>query len=187
MEVAGCRAPVRARRPGRGFPHYRVTLSYLDVQGLHLTLEAIHHDASPARFFFPGGEDSYFPARSLLGAGKEAHSTFPARGEAGLGMEGGRQQRGQKGAKLLPFLPPLRPPERGFRPRTPVAARKLCPFKGTVASRRGGGKEGRGLQTRRGRLGEVANAEKPPPLPAATATFPHPRVPNRRPSPKETF
>lgn len=32
-------------------------------------------------------------------------------------------------------------PERGFRPRTLVAATKLCPFKGTVDSRRGGGKD----------------------------------------------
>ena len=37
-------------------------------------------------------------------------------------------------------------PERGFRPRTPVAATKLCPFKRTVDSRRGGGKDaGSGL------------------------------------------
>lgn len=49
-------------------------------------------------------------------------------------------------------------PERGFRPRTPVAAAKLCLFKGTVDSRRGGGKEaGSGL----GAAGSVEKGRSP--------------------------
>lgn len=49
----------------------------------------------PPRSFFPGGEDSYFPARSLLGAGEEAHTTIPPRGEAGWGWGGKRSERSQ--------------------------------------------------------------------------------------------
>lgn len=130
--------------PGEESPHHGFALPFLDVQGLHLTLEAIHHNAQPAPFFFSRRWGLfYFPARSLLGAGEEAHSTFPARGEAGWGV--GRKEV-RKEPNCLPSSH-LCAPERQFRPRTPVATRKLGPFKGTVAARRGGGKDrGSGLR-----------------------------------------
>lgn len=141
----------------------------------------------PPRSFFQEVRTLIFQPGPSWGQERKRTPHFQLEGRQAWGWRVGDSKEVKKEPNCFPSSHLCAPPERGFRPRTPVAARKLCPFKGTVASRRGGGKEGRGLQTRRGRLGEVANAEKPPPLPAATATFPHPRVPNRRPSPKETF
>lgn len=94
------------RRPGKESPHHSFALPFLDIQGLHLTLEAIHHNASPAPFFFPGGEDSFiFQPGPSWGQERKRTPHFQQEGR----QAGGGEERGQKGAKLPPFLPPLRP------------------------------------------------------------------------------
>lgn len=68
-------------------------------------------------------------------------------------------------------------PERGFRPRTPAAATKLCPFKGSVDSRRGGEDAGSG------RLGGAGAIAEEPPLPAAAAAAAVPLPKRPQPAP----
>lgn len=137
----------------------------------------------PPFFFFLEVRTLLFSSQVPLGGrrGSALHISIRRGGRLGDGEE-----RGQKGAKLLPFLPPLRP-ERGFQPRTPVAAAKLCPFKGTVDSRRGGRKDaGSGL----GAAGSVEKRGSPKshrylqlwrPQPSPTPASPaRARLPRRR-------
>lgn len=94
------------RRPGKESPHHSFALPFLDIQGLHLTLEAIHHNASPAPFFFPGGEDSFiFQPGPSWGQERKRTPHFHQEGRQAGGWGGKRSERSQTAS-----LPPTSAP-----------------------------------------------------------------------------
>lgn len=122
--VPGARAG-RASREGALAP---VSPSpYFGVQGLNLTLEAFHHNASPAPFFFPGGEDSFiFQPGPSWGQERKRTPYFHQEGRQAGGWEGKRSERSQTAS-----LPPTSAPRSaGFdrahrwRPRNSVPLRE---------------------------------------------------------------
>lgn len=120
--------------------------------GLDLTFHANSPECAPHFVLSLGGSDSLFSSQVPLGGGRG--STLHISIKRGGGGWGCGAERGQKGAKLHPSRPPLRP-KRWFGRRTREAARKLCPFKGTLAARRGGKDTGSGLG-----LGAAGTAEQ---------------------------
>lgn len=143
-------------RPGKGSPLHNLTLptsAFRHSTSLWKQFTTTRH---PPHSFFQEVRTLLFSSQVPLGGrrGSALHISIWRGGRLGDGEE-----RGQKGAKLLPFLPPLRPGARvPTAPRTPVAAAKLCPFKGTVDSRRGGGKE---AGSRLGAAGSVEKGRSP--------------------------
>lgn len=124
--------------------------------GLDLTFNANSPERTPAppppRVLSSWRLGLLFSSQVPLGGGRG--STLHISIKRGGGGGGCGAERGQKGAKLHPSRPPLCP-KRWFRRRRPEAARKLCPFKGTLAARRGGKDAGSGLG-----LGAAGTAEQ---------------------------
>lgn len=138
-------AAARSTRPGKGFLHHGSRLLFLDVLGARPHFSRKFTRTRPPPGSLSRRRGLYFPVKSLWGAGEEAHFTISVKKGGGAGgLAGDGWGRGQKGAKLHPSRPPPCP-KRRFRRRRREAARKLCPFKGTSAARRGGKDAGSGL------------------------------------------
>lgn len=100
---------------------------HFGVQALHLTLEAVHHNASPAPFFFPGGEDSFiFQPGPSWGQERKRTPYFHLEGRQAGGWGGKRSERSQTAS-----LPPTSAPRSAgsdrahrWRPRNSVPLRE---------------------------------------------------------------